>query len=52
MLIADSECGYEAVFMHPGTEEQIEARCDEDLGHPGDHIDNEHGYEWPREDSR
>lgn len=30
-------------------DDEIEVVCDEEAGHPDDHIDNERGFSWPRE---
>lgn len=35
------------MFLTPDGE--IEVYCDEEAGHPDDHIDNERGYSWKRE---
>ena len=29
---------------------EVEVVCDEEKGHEDDHIDNEQGFSWPREE--
>lgn len=40
-------CGAENISFGPNDVE-VEVTCDEEVGHDGDHIDNEQGYSWPR----
>lgn len=32
-------------------ENEVEVLCDEELGHPDDHIDNERGFSWTKEEA-
>jgi len=31
-------------------ENEVEVLCDEEPDHPDDHIDNERGFSWPKEE--
>jgi len=32
-------------------ENEVEVLCDEEPDHPDDHIDNERGFSWPKEET-